>query len=473
MFRLNSFITMGGRKMSRNIILNDKGYISTHSDDAPNIIGYIPGKNDSEYIFLGAHYDGFFHSYQDDALGVGIILAIAKAIIDSGQRPEYTIGLIMHGAEEFGASDSHYDWCTGSWNQTTNMENSDWLDKIKLFANIDAVNPDKKDCLVQASPELHDFFEDLFTMRQYESGKWYEKYNVEDVGGPWSDDYSYFMKGIPIVICGRGKSQWRSNHYHTQFDNSEMLDVDFCQNISELYMLILSSFDESSVKSFKYEKILDMYLNSLRRDVLEKCDINVSKLLDKINSCREKILSVMKKVENKNYNGINTEYVNVLEHVNTMMIEKLRGLNLDDEIIFSQEDLQENYEYFSSLEYALNAGKEQKASQIMSMLFGYSIISKFSEEVYKHWCLDVFCPQKKKLFWGDKRINAPVDIMNLYRQFTSEQSNGNCYKNTLNELSKLKKENCSSINEKINEHYELFITIEAKLKSILEGSKCE
>lgn len=61
--------------------------------DSYNIVGEIQGKS-SEVIYLIAHYDGYYHSFFDDANGVSLILGISKAITESGYKPMKTIRII-------------------------------------------------------------------------------------------------------------------------------------------------------------------------------------------------------------------------------------------------------------------------------------------------------------------------------------------------------------------------------------------
>ena len=83
-----------------------------------NVWGEIPGKTD-ETIFVFSHVDGYFHSQYDDAQGVSVSMAIAKALIDSGYEPDKTIRFCFHGSEEWGVSGSEYDWSAGAYEEIT------------------------------------------------------------------------------------------------------------------------------------------------------------------------------------------------------------------------------------------------------------------------------------------------------------------------------------------------------------------
>ncbi|OON94901.1 MAG: hypothetical protein ATN32_07750 [Candidatus Epulonipiscium fishelsonii] len=101
-----------------------------------NIIGKIPGKSDEHQIVVGAHYDMYFNGFQDDSAAVGLSLAMAKAMIDSGYTPENDIIFSMHGAEEWGSIGTQYDWTVGAW-EMVNTLNPEWTDKTLAFINFE------------------------------------------------------------------------------------------------------------------------------------------------------------------------------------------------------------------------------------------------------------------------------------------------------------------------------------------------
>ncbi|QTC93103.1 M20/M25/M40 family metallo-hydrolase [Brevundimonas goettingensis] len=72
----------------------------THSQ---NVIADIPGRTrPNEVIVLGSHMDSWDLGTGaiDDGAGGAITIAAAKAIAESGQRPERTIRVILYGSEE-------------------------------------------------------------------------------------------------------------------------------------------------------------------------------------------------------------------------------------------------------------------------------------------------------------------------------------------------------------------------------------
>ena len=82
-----------------------------------NIVGKIPGTSSDSMILLSAHYDSYFEGFQDDNAAVAMIIRIARALIRGGYRPRHTIVVCALAAEEWGISDTKYDWSTGAYRQ--------------------------------------------------------------------------------------------------------------------------------------------------------------------------------------------------------------------------------------------------------------------------------------------------------------------------------------------------------------------
>ena len=65
-----------------------------------NYYGKIIGKDPESYIILSAHYDSYFSGFQDDNAAIGLMMSIAKGLVDSGYKPEKTIIFNALAAED-------------------------------------------------------------------------------------------------------------------------------------------------------------------------------------------------------------------------------------------------------------------------------------------------------------------------------------------------------------------------------------
>ncbi len=68
-----------------------------------NVVGEIPGET-GEIVLLGAHLDSWdiTPGANDDAAGVGIVMAAAQRIARLGRKPHRTIRVVLYANEEFG-----------------------------------------------------------------------------------------------------------------------------------------------------------------------------------------------------------------------------------------------------------------------------------------------------------------------------------------------------------------------------------
>ena len=87
-------------------------------------------------LFLSAHYDSYFSGFQDDNAAIALMLGIAKGLVDSGYQPEKTIIFNALAAEEWGVSNTRYDWSTGAYNQIFRIH-PEWVGKAVANINFE------------------------------------------------------------------------------------------------------------------------------------------------------------------------------------------------------------------------------------------------------------------------------------------------------------------------------------------------
>lgn len=100
-----------------------------------NIVGMIPGQT-SQMIAVSAHYDSYFHGFEDDNCGVSMMLSLAQALLRSGYKPQKTLVFIAFAAEEWGKINSRYDWSAGAFAEMTQGQN-DWRGRMIADINLE------------------------------------------------------------------------------------------------------------------------------------------------------------------------------------------------------------------------------------------------------------------------------------------------------------------------------------------------
>ncbi len=203
-------------------LMVDVEYAADDSGTTYNVVGKIPGKSGDQQIILASHYDKYWYGFQDNCCAVSLTFAVAKAMIESGYVPENDILVVAHGAEEWGAADSQFDWTTGAWGMIE--ANPDWVKKTICMINTElpAWIPENKTLNIITVPEYRTMTENLIT----ESGlvatfgdviMSEEVTNVSNM----EDGVSYRWHGVPYMLNGGVGGDFGSQRYHTHFDDAD------------------------------------------------------------------------------------------------------------------------------------------------------------------------------------------------------------------------------------------------------------
>lgn len=370
-----------------------------------NIWGEIPGRTD-EVIYLMAHYDGYYHSYFDDAAGVSVIIGIAKGIIDSHYKPKKTIRVIAHGAEEWGREDSDYDWSVGAYEQINHMH-PEWAKKAFAIINIDGNSPvaKQRDFQIITSSELLEYIkkaiEPIIENSEY-------NYEVMTSKSTWSEEFVYQRAGIPGIVPRESftESIYYKNIYHSSLDNKYFpFDYKTYRLEHILYGKILFDFDKTPIRPMDfYQRFHEMRESSDESIVgksliraIEEASFYAAQLSEKIRKIKEedsdlnfKLYKLFKKTQDSflrlNWLSIiEFPHENYQKNVNllTKAIKALENRDIDLEKVVDKyirpidfNDLvfdfdRRCYNYFSS---RVTHGNQNT--------WGYNLVKKPNEDLY-------------------------------------------------------------------------------------------
>ncbi len=201
-----------------------------------NVVGRIAGKSSDHQIVIGSHYDTHYKGFQDNSCAVAFDLAIAKAMIDSGYAPENDIVFVAHGAEEWGAIGTVFDWSTGAYGMVTQAR-PEWVGKTLAFINSELPAFAFGDTTrSDTAPELYTFIRNYLESGLAPSANHVFPGGVVSEGYQtytYSDDFSYYSAGIPSVINGflltddrEGVWDFYYQYYHSDFDTKDTYNED-------------------------------------------------------------------------------------------------------------------------------------------------------------------------------------------------------------------------------------------------------
>lgn len=271
-----------------------------------NVVGKIKGKNSEQQIMVGAHYDMYFEGFQDDNIAVGIVLAIAKAMLDSGYVPENDIVFCLHGAEEWGAIYTQFDWTIGAW-RMINEARPEWAGKTLAFINFElpAYEFDTYTS-VYSAPELYSLI-DIFVNKGFApepvgcfpDGVLTEGYQTYT----YSDDFSYYVGGVPSTVNGfllqrdmETVFPFYYDYYHTNFDTPETYNENVANFNIQFYGTFAIFIDQLPAHFLDYTSQYDRLTEALDEEICKAAGADVEAYKEAVEKLGEAAVAAKDKV---------------------------------------------------------------------------------------------------------------------------------------------------------------------------------
>lgn len=197
-----------------------------------NVIGIIEGRIKDQFIVLGAHYDHMgstgeyiWNGADDNGSGTVGVMTIARAIMETGIRPEKSIIIALWTAEEEGLLGSRYFVRNLPYPKSQIRLNMNF-DMISRYVSDDT--PDKAVITYNSSlPILRTITEN--NLKKYNIGI-DPDFQPSDNPQGGSDHRSFVEAGIPVFRIKPGHRE----EYHTPFDEARTVDWDIMEKIVKI-----------------------------------------------------------------------------------------------------------------------------------------------------------------------------------------------------------------------------------------------
>lgn len=387
-----------------------------------NYYGKIIGKDPESYIILSAHYDSYFTGFQDDHAAIGLMMGVAKGLVDSGYQPEKTIIFNALAAEEWGVSNSRYDWSTGAYNQIFNIH-PEWVGKV--FANMNFELPAYEHTTqdeIRSVYELNNYLTKFAKTVPSVDGVYKDGISVVSPLRTWSDDFSFGIAGVPALRNDFQDSDFMRTHYHSQFDNEDTYNADALKFHLNLYGLLSMHYDQTAVVPLDFTTRLTEMKKVIDADIFGQAEVSSDQLVAEI----DKAITLAEEV-NAKVLKVNDNYLTALTEEDTDKAQKLyedsRELNSgllsafkyaedqfvrltwEDDQIFPHEHAQNNITNLTLAIDALNKGDITTAiDEYLWAIDNNWYAYDFEKEVFDYFTDYVLDAPKEKLMWGDGRI---------------------------------------------------------------------
>ncbi len=266
-----------------------------------NVVGKIKGKSSDQQIILASHYDKYWYGFQDNCCAVSLTFAVAKAMIDSGYVPENDILVVAHGAEEWGASDTQFDWTTGAWGMIE--QNPEWSEKTICMINTELpgyVNDDNTLNIITV-PEYRAMTTKLIAdsglVTTY--GDIVMSEEVTNVSN-MEDGVSYRWHGVPYMLNGGVGGTFGTERYHTHFDDAETYDEDAMKTNIHWYGAFAIYMDKMPAMELDLTTTCDELEANLNDDIAKAAGVDVKAYKAELAKLKEAAVAHNEKIADVN-----------------------------------------------------------------------------------------------------------------------------------------------------------------------------
>ena len=406
---------------------------------AYNIVGTIPGKDPDSMVLMSAHYDSYFTGFQDDNAAIALMMGIAKGLLDSGYQPEKTLVFCAMAAEEWGVTNTRYDWSTGAYNQIFRVH-PEWVGKVVADINFElpAMSEGETD-QIRTSYELKTFVEDFRSDVPAVDGVFPEGIEVIVPTQTWSDDFSLSIAGVPSCVTAL-RGGFSQTHYHTQFDNHETYSPEAFLFHHNMYGLLMIAYDQCAVSPLDFTTRLEALRSSIDSSVLTADQ--VSALTEALDRADEAAQAAWKRVST-----VNQEYAEALHKgdtekadqilaesraLNQAVLEAFRSaednfvrLTWEDVSIFPHENGQTNLAALDGAIAALESGDPSVAlDEYLYLVDNNWYAYDWSRETFNYFTDYVLNQPADRLMWGAGRVQGHVDLFDVINSLQEKAENG-------------------------------------------------
>jgi N-acetylated-alpha-linked acidic dipeptidase len=394
-----------------------------------NVIGEIPGEDKDHYILLSAHYDSYFSGFQDDNAAIGMLLGMARAFVKSGLKPHHTLLFAALCAEEWGVSDSKYDWSTGAFEEAFTVH-PEWQGKVIADMNFElpAHAHGKKDA-IRSNYEYAEFLREFTGKIKVPQKAYPGGIKVKSPLQTMSDDFSFSIAGIPAMVNDFTSGNFMETQYHSQFDNADDYQKPVYRFHHELYGRLLLEFDRVLIPPLDFTQLLNELLSSVdeRLSALAGADIDtfrntLYRVREEAGTLREKIRIVnrvyaafLEAGDREHARTMRETYSPCIKAVLDAYLKAQKAfvrLGWDDSVVFPHEGVRDNIIQIEKAVHELKDGNVLKALEKIYRIDNNRYAFLFSEEVFTHFTDVTIRQPKERLKWGYGRI---LRHTNLYR----------------------------------------------------------
>ena len=447
-----------------------------------NVIGTIPGRDTESMVLMSAHYDSYFAGFQDDNAAIALMMGIAKGLIDSGYQPEKTLVFCAMAAEEWGVSNTRYDWSTGAYNQIFRVH-PEWVGKVIADINFElpAMNEGTAD-QIRTSYELKTFVDGFKSTVPQVDGVFPDGIEIIVPTQTWSDDFSLSIAGVPSSVTAL-RGGFAQTHYHSQFDDRDTYSREAFLFHHNMYGLLMMAYDHCAVSPLDFTARLNALRDTMDETVmtaeqtaalnaaLDEAEAAASTAWAKVSEANAAYQQTLDAGDTDKADELLAEAremnANVLAAFKFAEDSFVR-LTWEDSSIFPHEHSQNNLLALEGAAEALKQGDSAAAlDEYLYLVDNNWYAYDWSRETFEYFTDYVLNQSADRLMWGAGRVQGHEDLFDVIRSLQEKYGDSSAdYTAELARLDQAIETQRTMLNEQVEHEVSALEALTAQLMQI-------
>lgn len=449
-----------------------------------NIIGKIEGVQNDSLVIVSAHYDSYFSGFQDDNTAVGLMLGLARTVLESGYKPQKTLVFCAMAAEEWGKINTRYDWSVGAYNQVFHLH-PEWAGQAICNINLELpAHSHGKKHFIRSVYELKGFLKRQMKALPPKVRAVYPKGSgVVCPTQTWSDDFSMAISGIPALVNEFGGGPFMETRYHSQFDNDDAYDESVYHYHHVLYGRLLMAFDQLCLPPLDFSvrlkalgetltcQHLSPRLEGSFRKTLEKAIRKAEDLHDETQAVNSRYAAALS--ENpalawelyRQYKDVRTALLSLFR----TMEDRFVRLTWHDASILPHENAQENALLLHQAVWQLYAKDIKGAIDSLCEIDNNRYAADFDKDVFDYFTDYALHQSPDRLLWGTGRLQGQLNLYECIQQLKEKKAQKRPeLALAIRELQQLEQEELTRLDKAVREETAAVSDVDALLKKALQ-----
>jgi Iap family predicted aminopeptidase len=401
-----------------------------------NVVGYLPSDNygtpADRFVLVADHYDKWWYGSSDNGAGVARLLGMAKALADSHYKPARTIIFLATDAEEFGWTDTEFDWGLGAWWEIFTIH-PEWAGKtlgayvLEGGGTIGATsvtaygNPETLEWRKTLLPKFNEFFSKVAPWSKY-----YYRASVDTASfaTTWADEFSFCAAGIPIMSVDSSRSNYAGYDYHTNLDDMTGISAE------SLAMSIISNgiaiieLDKAKVAPYSFQDRAADLKTTLNTRLIGAAGIDIKPILSaltKFGNAGGDVWAMIASSQTKN----SVEANDLLLQTAYKVLSEMTTVGGYTTSMYPHQHYLDDSWCFREGIKQLQLGDIDGGLMWLSWVYGMYTGRLVSPEVYQYLVIDRWDdPSRADLFWATGRLAYVEDFYSEYQSLVDKKAAG-------------------------------------------------